>query len=199
MANYSSFYTRKELEAMSLTQEQISAISERHGNSMSAMRDDYEEQIKNLKGQLDTASKERDELTEKLTKEQKDFADYKAGKDAETVKTKKVEAYKALLKDAKISESIHDDILSLVKFDDIELDKEGNIKGSDKVKASLENKWSKFIEVEQKKGADPQPNPGNGNSGSTTTKDDILKIEDAAKRQQAIAEHPELFGLAPQE
>lgn len=198
MANYTSFFTRKELEAMQLTAEQISAISERHGNSITAMRDDYESQIASLKTDLEKAQSEKGDFEEKLQKSQKDFEDYKANKDAEYIKSQKVAAYKALLKDAKISEAIHDDILGLTNLDDLKLDKDGKIKDSEKLTESLTEKWSKFVVKETTQGADPS-NHSNVNPAPNVTKADILKIKDTAERQQAIAENPQLFGFAPEE
>lgn len=123
-----------------------------------------------------------------------EFEEYKASIEAENIKASKTKAYKELLKEIGISEKRIDAVARVADFDKIELNKDGSIRKADELKETLSKEWEDFIEQERTEGADVT-NPPKGSGGSTMTKDEIMKIQDAGQRQQAIAENHELFGF----
>jgi hypothetical protein len=101
-------------------------------------------------------------------------------------------AYRELLKKAKISDNYIDDIMGLPFIDGFELDDKGQVKNADKLIESLQTKHSSFVEKKFTKGAETETPPDN--TGGKMTKEEIMAIKDRAKRQEAISENHELFG-----
>jgi hypothetical protein len=58
----------------------------------------------------------------------------------------------------------------------------------------IKDEWADFITTQGTVGASTSTPPTN-NGGTTMTRDEILAIKDTSARQQAIAEHHELFGI----
>lgn len=208
--------TRKMLKAMSIEDEQIEQIIEAHAESTDALkasRDEYkaeaekipelQKEIESLKEEKSTLQSEKEELQktidenesykEKYEDEHNAFEDYKKGIDAEQEKAKVAEAYKALLKQAGVSDKRIDAIMKLAPLDDIKLDDEGNVKDADKMVEDIKSEWSEFIVTESKKGAGTENPPAN-TGGNKMTKEEIMAIKDRNKRQEAISENHELFG-----
>jgi hypothetical protein len=97
-----------------------------------------------------------------------------------------------------VSEKRIDTILKVSNLDELELDKDGKFKESDKLTESIKEEWADFIVQEQTQGANTPTPPNNANSHSTSaykSKSEIMAIKDGAERRKAIAENPELFGL----
>jgi hypothetical protein len=145
--------TRKTLIGMGLSEEQVDAIIEGHNETVEGLkkeRDDAKETIKSLtkekndlKKQIDEAPSES-EWEEKFNKEHKAFEDYKAGIAEKETKAKKCEAYTKLLKAAGIGETHIKSILGVTNYDELKLDKEGNLEDQEKINESIEEKWSGF-------------------------------------------------------
>lgn len=174
--------TRKMLKAMGIEDEKIDEIIEAHTdvtNSLKKERDGYKadaEKLADIQKELDEANRkledvDTDEYKAKYEKEHKDFEDYKASIDAEKTKAKKVAAYKALLKEAGVSEKRIDAITKITSMDDLELDADGNIKDSDKKIEAVKEEYSEFIVTEDSKGADTKTPPDNkGGAGKTLSR-----------------------------
>ena len=207
--------TRKMLKAMSIEDEQIDQIIEAHTESTDALkadRDKYKEEADKVNGLIkerddaikerDDAIKERDALQkkvdenesykEKFDNEHQAFEDYKKDVAVKEDNAKKVNAYRALLKKAGISDKRHDAIMKLADVSDIKLNEDGEIEGADKIVESLKEEWAEFVVTESTKGADTETPPGN--SGGKITKEEIMTIKDRNERQKAISENHELFG-----
>lgn len=195
--------TRKMLKAMGIEEEKIDQIIEAHTETVDALkeqRDNYKKDADKLPG----VQKELDDLREaegddgykdKYEKEHAAFEKYKTEQAEKETDANKRSAYKALLKDAGVSEKRIDTILKVLDLSEIELDDKGKIKDSDKVTEKIKSDWADFIVTEGKKGAETS-NPPENNGGKTMTKAEIMAIKDGTERRKAIAENPQLFGLS---
>lgn len=124
----------------------------------------------------------------------KDFSDFKAEQAKKDARTAKETAYRALLKEAGVSEKRIETVLRVSDVDGVELTDKGEIKGADKLSASIKDEWADFIETMEIQGVQT-PNPPANTGGSTMTKEQIMNIKDIGERHKAIAEHHELFGI----
>ena len=197
--------TRKMLKAMSIEDEKIEQIIEAHSETVNALKADIDS-FKADSEKLASVQKELDALKENVEKDadknpwkvkydalKEEFEGYKAEEKAKVTKAQKEDAYKALLKECGVAEKRIAAVVKVSDIDSIELDKDGNIKDSDKLKDSIKEEWSDFIPVEETKGAEVSNPPGN--TGGKKTKEEILAIKDTAERQKAMAENHELFGI----
>lgn len=170
-------------------------------DSLKEERDNYKKDADELPGvkseleALKAKSKGDDPYKEKYEKEHSDFEAFKSAQAEKETAGKKKEAYKALLKENKVSDDWIDTILEATNLKDAELDKDGKFENADKLSDTIKSKWAKCIVSEGAKGANtPNPPTGKG-SGGSMTKEDIMKIKDSGERQAAIAENHELFGF----
>ena len=117
-----------------------------------------------------------------------DFDTYK--KDIETKKTAaaKETAYRDLLKEIGIADKRIDAVMKVSNLKDVKLTDDGKIDGADDLKKSLKTEWEDFIVTKRKEGADTKTPPEN-KGGSGKTKAEIMKIEDATERQEALKEY----------
>ena len=202
--------TRKFMQGMGLTEEQVNAIIESN-----------EETITGLKGEIEKEKTAKEETEKKLGKVQKEldtlkeeaeqnegknpykvkydalkeeFNNYKADITAKETKTAKESAFRELLKSIGISEKRINSVVRVSDLDSVELDSEGKIKDEADLKQSLKEEWSDFIPTEGAQGAHTSTPPANGGK-ATMTKEEIRKIADPVKRQKAMVENGELFGL----
>lgn len=192
--------TRKMLKGMSLTDEQIDTIIEAHTETTDALkeeRDSYKADAAKLPAiqqELDDLKSKGDDGFEKKYNDLKaEYDKYKQDQADRANKAAIESAYKALLKEAGVSDKRVASILRVTDLSGAKLDKDGNLKDKDKMAESIKAEWSDFIQTADVKGADTKTPPKN--SGGSMTKEDILKIKDTTERQQAIAENHELFGF----
>lgn len=168
-------FSRKFLKAMGIEEEKIEEIITAHTDvtdALKADRDKYKadaEKLPSVQKLYDDLKKEVEEkgddsYKEKYEKEHKDFEDYKASIDAEKLNTKKVAAYKALLKKAGIKEKIIDLIVKGTSMDDIELDDNDEIKEADTRLDNVKKEYADYIVTTKDEGEDPETPPG-GNGG----------------------------------
>lgn len=197
--------TRKMLKAMSIEDEKIEQIIEAHTETVTGLKDE----ISGLKAdaeKLGSVQKELDALKDNVEKDadknpwkvkydalKEEFESYKAEETAKATKAQKEEAYKAILKECGVADKRIAAVTRVADIDSIELDKDGKIKGVDKLKESIKEEWADFIPTEEAKGADTATPPAN--SGGKKTKEEILAIKDTTERQKAMAENHELFGI----
>lgn len=162
-------------------------------------RDQYKadaEKLPGVQAELDSLKSEgKDNPFEAKYNELKaEYDNYKAEVTAKETKQAKTEAYKALLKEAGVSEKRLDAVLKVTDLEAVELDKDGNIKGADKLTESIKSEWSDFIITESTQGA-KTANPPASTGTARKTKDEIYAIKDPAERQKAILENHDLFGI----
>lgn len=170
-------FSRKFLKAMGIEEEKIEEIITAHTDvtdALKADRDKYKadaEKLPSVQKLYDDLKKEVDEkgddsYKEKYEKEHKDFEDYKASIDAEKLNTKKVAAYKALLKKAGIKDKIIDLIVKGTSMDSVELDENGEIKEADTKVEDIKKEYADYIVTTREEGENPETPPdGNGGGG----------------------------------
>ena len=192
--------SRKFLAAMGIEEDKIDEIVKAHSETVTALKEEAEkykekaDKFDKAQEELTAANKKIEDLSKNDTYKVKydalkeDFDEYRKNVDAEKAKTTKTAAYKSLLKSIGISEKRIDAITKLAELDKIELDKDGNIEGSDELKKSLAEEWSDFIVKDGKEGANTSTPPAN-NGGTKKTREEIMKIKDTAERQKAWAEY----------
>lgn len=196
--------TRKMLKAMGISEEQIDEIIEAHTETVNALKEERDG-FKVQADKLPNIQKELGELKEAAEKNEgknpykvkydalkEEFDNYKADIDKKAAKAVKEDAYRALLKEAGVSEKRIGAVLKVSDIDSIELDKDGKIKGSDKLIDSIKEEWADFIETVKTVGT-PTVQPPANTGGSKMTKDQIFAIKDTAERQKAMLENKELF------
>ena len=193
--------TRKMLKAMGIEEEKIEQIIDAHAETVDALkeeRDTYKasaEELPRVRKELDDLKKSGGDWQKKYEDEHKNFEAYKNDQIAKETRASKEKAYRALLKDAGISEKRFDVIMKVTSLDGIELDKDGKIKDADKHTAAIKSDYADFIVTKSERGADVATPPANGGNHAARTKEQILAIKDGAERRKAMAENPGLFGL----
>ena len=129
----------------------------------------------------------------------KSFDDYKAEVTAKETKAAKEKAYRAILKDANLSEKGIEKAIKYAEWDKIELEADGKIKGaSDHIKA-VKEEWAEYVTTTTTTGAKTSTPPAN-TGGAKLTKAEIYAKDEhgryklsASERQKALAENPELL------
>lgn len=194
---------REILSAAGVTSENMSEavdkIIDGHVTSVNALREDIAkykadaEKLTTVQKELDDMkANSNDDWKAKHDKLKDEFDTYK--KDVETKEThsKKVEAYKAILKDANLSEKGIEKAIKYAEWDKIELEADGKLKGaSDHIKAAKEE-WAEYVTTTTTTGAKTSTPPAN-NGGSVKTKEEIYKMENgryvlsASERQAELA------------
>ena len=201
--------TRKFMQGMGLTEEQVNAIIEANEETITGLKaeiekyktasEDSEKNLKKVQKELDgikdEAEKNEGKNPYKVKYEavKEEFEAYKKDISAKETKATKTDAYKNLLKECGVSEKRINAIIKVSDVNSIEFDEDGKIKDVNDLKKSIKEEWSDFIQTEGTKGAETSTPPAN--SGGKMTKDEILSIKDTAQRQAAMAENHELFGI----
>lgn len=200
---------------MALTKAQVKEIlseagadGEKIADAVQKILDGHVATIEALKEERDSLKKEIEankadlEEYEKLKKNngdiealRKEYDDYKANVEAEKIKTKKETAYREILKDVGIPERHFGKILKYSDVNGIEFDEEGNVKGADDIRKSIEAEWADHIEHKQVDGVKTPNPPSNTGTKTTMTREQIRAIPDAQARQKAMIENASLFGL----
>lgn len=207
---------RKDLSAMGLEPAQIDAIIEGHSETVNALQDE----IGKLKDKLDGADKdskklkevqkELDDLKEQVEADakerkgkdydalKKEFEDYKAEQVKKAEELEKKEQFQKLLKDLNVSEKGVEMILKWQGVSGVELGEDGKISNAKELRKAVKEDWADYIEKEGKEGANSENPPKDGEGGdnpySGMTREEIMKISDTTKRQEAIASNLNLFG-----
>lgn len=200
--------SRKYLQGMGLTEEQVTAIIEANEDTINGLKDEIEQHksaSEEANKKLTKVQKELDTIKEEAEKNEgknpykvkydalkEEYNAYKADVNAKETKSKKADSYRKLLKESGVADKRLDAILRVTDVDKLEFDEEGNLKDKDELVKSIKEEWSDFIQTEQKQGANTATPPAN-NGGGKKTKEEIMAIEDTATRQKAMMENKELF------
>lgn len=128
-----------------------------------------------------------------------DFDKYKAEVTEKETKAAKEAAYRAILKDANLSEKGIEKAIKYADWDKIELEADGKLKGaSDHIKA-VKEEWAEYVTTTTTTGAKTSTPPAN-TGGTKLTKAEIYAKDEhgryklsTAERQKALAENPELL------
>lgn len=199
--------TRKFMQGMGLTEEQVNAIIEANEETITGLKaeiDKYKTASEESEKKLSKAQKELSAIKEDAEKNadknpykvkydalKEEFNQYKADIDAKATKASKEEAYKALLKECGVADKRIASVTRVADLNSIELDENGKIKDADALKKSIKEEWADFIPTEGTKGASVNNPPSNG--GGKMSKEDILNIKDTAQRQQAMLDNKDMF------
>ena len=128
-----------------------------------------------------------------------DFDKYKAEVAEKETKAAKEAAYRAILKDANLSEKGIEKAIKYAEWDKIELGEDGKLKGAnDHIKAAREE-WAEYVTTTTTTGAKTSTPPAS-TGGAKLTKAEIYARDEhgryklsTAERQKALAENPELL------
>lgn len=194
--------TRKMLKAMGIEEEKIDQIIEAHSetvDSLKADRDSYKEdaeKLKDVQRELDDLKAKGDDgWKEKHDRLKAEFDQYKNDVHEKETKAAKEAAYRAILKDANLSEKGIEKAIKYAEWDKIELGEDGKLKGAnDHIKAAREE-WAEYVTTTTTTGAKTSTPPANNGGKTGKTKEEIMAIRDPAVRQAEIAKNPEAFGL----
>ena len=194
--------TRKMLKAMGIEEEKIDQIIEAHSEtveSLKADRDSYKddaEKLKDVQKELDgLKAKGDDGWKEKHDRLKAEFDQYKNDVQAKEAKAAKEAAYRAVLKDANLSEKGIEKAIKYAEWDKIELDEDGKLKGANDHIKAVRDEWAEYVTTTTTTGARTSTPPANNGGKTGKTKEEIMAIRDPAVRQAEIAKNPEAFGL----
>lgn len=191
--------TRKLLKGMGLTDEQADTIIEAHTDTVNGLKADIEkykadaERLPGIQKDLETAQSElssgrKDSWKVKYDALKEEFNTYKGEQEKRETHGAKEKAYRALLKDAGISEKRLDSVLKVSDIDGLELDDKGAIKDAKELTKSIKSEWADFIVQTTVKGADTATPPVN--TGGTKTRAEIAAMPD---REARMAEYAKLL------
>lgn len=196
--------TRKMLTDLGLTAEQQDAVISAHVGTVSEIKDERDrykadaDKLVDVRKQLDDANKQVSALQSKATDGESwktkhdalsaEFEKYKADIAAKETLAAKQAAYRGLLADANIAEKYRDKVLKYTDFSAVELDEKGKLKGAAALLRAVKEEWPEYVENVTEGSTVQPPNPPANSGSGARTREDILKIEDAGERQQAIAE-----------
>ena len=195
--------TRKMLKAMGIEEEKIDQIIEAHSetvDSLKADRDNYKkdaDQLKSVREELDELKAKGDDgWKEKHDKLKGDFDTYKKDVEAKETHSKKVEAFKFILKDGNFSEKGIEKAVKYADFEKMELDEDGKtIKNAPEHLKAAKEEWAEYVTTTTTTGAKTSNPPANS-GGAKLTKEDIYKKDDkgryvmsASERQKALVEN----------
>ena len=128
-----------------------------------------------------------------------DFDKYKAEVTEKETKAAKEAAYRAILKDANLSEKGIEKAIKYAEWDKIELDENGKLKGANDHIKAVREEWAEYVTTTTTTGAKTSTPPAN-NGGAKLTKAEIYAKDEhgryklsTAERQKALAENPELL------
>lgn len=168
--------TRKMLKAMGIEEEKIDQIIEAHSetvDSLKADRDSYKEdaeKLKDVQKELDDLKAKGDDgWKEKHDALKAEFDQYKNDVQAKETKAAKEAAYRAILKDANLSEKGIEKAVKYAEWDKIELGEDGKLKGAnDHIKAAREE-WAEYVTTTTTTGAKTSNPPANNHAKNYTT------------------------------
>lgn len=198
--------SRKLLKGMGLTDEQVDTIIEAHTDTVDGLKADVSK-YKTDAEKLSDVQKELDELKakgddgwkEKYDNLKGEFDKYKTDVQEKETHNKKVEAYKAILKDANLSEKGIEKAIKYAEWDKIELGEDGKLKGANDHIKAVRDEWAEYVTTTTTTGAKTSTPPAN-NGGAKLTKAEIYARDEhgrykmsTAERQKALAENPELL------
>ena len=206
MAEFDRAALRKIFEGaeIEVPKDVLGQICDLHTSSM----DGLPETIKELKGKLKVAEQERDAAKAKVPvdgeetiskaeydKLKGEFDNYKKDVEAKETKAAKEAAYRAILKDANLSEKGIEKAVKYAEWDKIELGEDGKLKGANDHIKAVREEWAEYVTTTTTTGAKTSTPPANNGGKTGKTKEEIMAIRDPAVRQAEIAKNPEAFGL----
>ena len=158
-----------------------------------------EEHVKAELEKQPTAKAENVKDSEEYKALKADFDKYKAEVAEKETKAAKEAAYRAILKDANLSEKGIEKAIKYAEWDKIELGEDGKLKGANDHIKAVREEWAEYVTTTTTTGAKTSTPPVN-NGGAKLTKAEIYEKDEhgryklsTAERQKALAENPELL------
>ena len=197
---------REILSAAGVTSENMSdavdKIIDGHLTSVNALREDVAkyksdaEKLPAVQKELDDMkANSNDDWKEKHDRLKDEFDKYKTDVQAKETKAAKEAAYRAILKDANLSEKGIEKAVKYAEWDKTELDEDGKLKGANDHIKAVRDEWAEYVTTTTTTGAKTSTPPANNGGKTGKTKEEIMAIRDPAVRQAEIAKNPEAFGL----
>ena len=197
---------REILSAAGVTSENMSEavdkIIDGHLTSVNALREDIAkykadaEKLPTVQKELDDMkANSNDDWKEKHDRLKDEFDKYKTDVQAKETKAAKEAAYRAILKDANLSEKGIEKAVKYAEWDKIELDTDGKLKGANEHIKAAREEWAEYVTTTTTTGAKTSTPPANNGTGTGKTKEEIMAIKDGAVRRAEMAKNPHLFGL----
>ncbi len=147
--------TRKFLKALEIEGDKAEQIIEAHTETIDGLKASLDtaqadaSKLPEIQKQLEAAQVEleavkKDSYKVKYEAIKEDFDAYKAEQAKKESRAAKETAYRALLKAAGVSDKHIGSILKVSDVDGVELTDKGEIKGADKLSASIKEEWADF-------------------------------------------------------
>lgn len=142
-------------------------------DSIKEERDSYKkdaETLATVQQELDDLkSKSGDTFEQKFKDMEKKYNDLVAENERKETTAKIQSAYRALLKDAGVSEKRLDSVLKVTDISNMKLDKDGKLEGAADLSKTIKTEWADFITTDGQAGANPAspPDGNNSNPGNT--------------------------------
>ena len=153
-----------------------------------------EEQVKAEPEKQPVAKAENVKDSEEYKTLKADFDKYKAEVTEKETKAAKEAAYRAILKDANLSEKGIEKAVKYAEWDKIELGSDGKLKGANDHIKAVRDEWAEYVTTTTTTGAKTSTPPAN-TGGAKLTKAEIYAKDEygryklsASERQKAIAE-----------
>lgn len=179
-----------------LPKELEDALVTEHLNARNAYA---EEQVKTELEKQPAAKVENIKDSEEYKALKADFDNYKAEVSAKETKAAKEAAYRAILKDANLSEKGIEKAVKYADWNKIELGEDGKLKGANDHIKAVREEWAEYVTTTTTTGARTSTPPAN-TGGAKMTKAEIYAKDEhgryklsTAERQKALAENPELM------
>lgn len=169
--------SRKFLSALGIEDAKVDEIITAHTETVNALKEERDnlkadaeklpavqkelDELKKAEGKSDQWKVKYDAKAEELEALRSEYDQYKAGVAAKETKDAKLNAYRALLKKAGVSEKRIDAVLKVTDVDKVELSEDGSIKDAEEIEKQIKEEWSDFIVTEQVKGAATATPPTN--------------------------------------
>lgn len=188
------------LKSMGIEGDQRDQIMAEHQATLQSIKDErdglrdtaakvpaLEKEVADLK-----AAQPTEDWEAKYNAEHDAFEAFKAKSEREAADKEKSDLYRNLLLEQGVDPKRVDSIMRVTDLERVSV-KDGQLEDSEALAESIKSEWGDFVTKTITRGASVDDPPG---GGTGKTRDEIMAIEDTAERQQAIADNPELFGLA---
>lgn len=188
---------RSTLRAMGIDDEKIEEIIAAHSETVNSLKDEIAkykadaEKLPELQKRLDAV--ESSTLQDDYEKLKKEYEDFKNDVKNKETRVAKESAYRDMLKEIGISDKVIPSIIKVTDFNEVELDRENNIKNKPDVAEKIKRDYDGFI-VSQNVVTEKPETPIENKGSAIMDKKTIMEIADPQERQKAIAANMELFG-----
>ena len=171
---------REILSAAGVTSENMSEavdkIIDGHLTSVNALREDVAkykadaEKLPTVQKELDDMkANSNDDWKEKHDRLKDEFDKYKTDVQAKETKAAKEAAYRAILKDANLSEKGIEKAVKYADWDNIELGEDGKLKGANDHIKAVKEEWAEYVTTTTTTGAKTSTPPANNPAKNYTT------------------------------